>query len=186
MITPKIDFGNLVCGLLPWFKRQPVRLSVLRAIVSPLVGLFAEFGIWRSNTRMVIGVTAQVGVLEGYLRKKYAQPVEIKIVTFDDGAIEVGLPIEGDVLVITIGTVAENEPYALFVLSGEIRQQFGDANFVVYIPAAVDVDSLRADIERFRLAGTTFTIVAGYYVTDELGRRFIDDAGNNITIIQKR
>lgn len=186
MITPKINFANLVCGLLPWFKRHPVRLSILRAMTAPLGEMFIEFSIWRSNTRMIIGVTAQVGVFEGYLRKKYAQPVEIKIVTFDDGAIEVGLPIEGDTLSVNIGTAAENEPYAMFVLSGEIRRQFGDANFVVYIPVNVDVDALRADIERFRLAGTTFAIVAGYYVTDELGRRFVDDAGNNITIIQKR
>lgn len=183
MITPKVNFKNLVCGLLPWQKRLPNRLVLLRAFVAPLVALFGDFDQWRADTRMVARVTSQVKVLEGYLRKKYNQPVAIKIVTYEDGAINVGLEVEGQRLL--LGTVEESAPTVDLPLSGERREQFGDTQFIIFVPAAVDIDELRADIERFRTAGTTYAIMAGHYIVDNERRRFVSEDGSNLVITVK-
>lgn len=160
-MTPKINFNNLVNGLLPWFKRTPVRLSFLRAIVAPLGRLFGDFDKWRSDTRMIVNVTSQVAVFEGYLRKKYGQPIEIKIVTFDDGALEVCLEAEGYTQCVDIPLEEEQEEFAppAVPLDGEIRTQFGDADFIVYIPMGVDIELITADIERFKQALTHYKII---------------------------
>lgn len=158
-MTPKINFNNLVNGLLPWFKRTPVRLSFLRSMVAPLGRLFGDFDKWRSDTRMIVNVTSQVAVFEGYLRKKYGQPIAIKIVTYDDGALEVCLEAEGTAQVVDIPLESEDFTPPAIPLDGELRVQFGDADFIVYIPNSVDIDMITADIERFKQALTQFKII---------------------------
>lgn len=157
-MTPKINFKNLVCGLLPWFKRTPVRLSFLRSLVKPLDQLFNSFDKWRSDTRMIVNVTSQVAIFEGYLRKKYGQPIAIKIVTFDDGALEVCLEQEGDTQRIDVPLEGEEFEPPIIPLDGEIRAHFGDSDFIVYIPLGVDKDMIMADIERFKIALTNYKI----------------------------
>lgn len=161
-MTPKINFNNMVCGLLPWNKRRPVRLELLRAMVAPLGRLFAAFDTWRSDTRMIVNVNSQVAVFEGYLRKKYGQPIAIKVVTFDDGALHVGLEAEGETQGVwfPLNEAEETEVSPPAVpLDGEIRARFGDADFIVYIPLGVERDRIEADIERFKQALTRYKII---------------------------
>lgn len=158
----RINFDNLVVRLLPWHKRQTGRVSLLRAFTAPLGSLFKEIDRWRTDTRMIVNVTSQVAVLEGYLRSKYNQPVTIKIVTFDDGAMEVCLEAEGDTQCVFIAMQGEESqayPTAMVPLAGEMRSQFGDADFIVYIPAGVDLAMVTADIERFKQALTQYKII---------------------------
>lgn len=160
MQTTRINYKNLVRQLLPTHKRQPVRLWWLQGLTAPLAVLFASFDKWRSDTRMIVNVNSQVKVFEGYLRKKYGQPVEIKIVTYDDGALMVCLEQEGDTQRIDVALdETEATPTADLPLDGEIREQFGDADFIVYIPAGVDIDLIRAEIERFKQALTQYRII---------------------------
>ena len=70
-MNPGIEYDNLVKQLLPPHKRQRVRLWLMRTFVMPLRGLFEAFGIWRDDIRMLMNITNQVKVLEGYLQKKY-------------------------------------------------------------------------------------------------------------------
>lgn len=153
-MNTKVNFSNLVRQLLPTHKRQPVRLWWLRSLVAPLQALFDAFDKWRSDTRMVVNVTSQVAVFEGYLRKKYAQPVAIKLVTYSDGGLHVGLEREGQHVAVGYGDHGVTVP-----LAGEIRERFGDADFIVYIPASVDIESIRADVERFKIALTRYRII---------------------------
>lgn len=153
----KIQFANLVRQLTPPHKRQPVRLTLLRAFVAPLQVLFNSFDKWRSDTRMMINVNSQVKVFEGYLRKKYNEPITIKIVTFDDGLLMVCLESEGTLLQPDIGQ--EDEKTVDIPLDGEIRMQFGDADFIVYIPPNIDIDLIRAEIERYKQALTDYKII---------------------------
>lgn len=155
----RLNFNNLVCGLLPWYKRQPVRLGLLRSMAFPLGGLFADFDIWRNDTAVMINVNSQVAVLEGYLRKRYGQPIAIKIVTFDDGALEICLEAEGDARSVLIALDGESAVDTMVPLPGELRQLFGDADFLVYVPTGVDLDLLQADIERFKQAMTQYKII---------------------------
>ena len=160
MMTPRIRFSNLVRQHLPFHKRQPVRLSLLRALVAPLQPLFDRFDLWRSDIRMTLNVTSQVRILEGYLRRKYDQPIAIKIVTYDDGALMVGLEPEGEAQRLDIALdPAEAAPAPDIPLEGEIRDRFGDTDFIVYIPAGTDTDAVTADIERFRLALVRYRII---------------------------
>ena len=159
-MNSKININNLVKRLLPWYKRQPIRLAILRALVSPLSILWRDFDKWRDDTRMIVNVNSQVAVLEGYLKKKYNQPLSIKIVTYDDGALEVGLIQEGEVNRVDVPTDSqEGGKPAPLPLDGEIRDRFGDVDFIVYMPKGVDIDMIRADIERFKQALITYNII---------------------------
>lgn len=152
-----IIFTNLVRQLLPPHKRQPVRLSLLRAFIAPLTQLFASFTVWRGDTRMMINVNSQVKVFEGYLRKKYNEPVTIKIITFDDGLLLVCLENEGVLLQPDVGLTDEKRIDV--PLDGEIRDRFGDADFIVYIPAGLDINLIRAEIEKYKQALTKYKII---------------------------
>lgn len=152
-----ILFNNLVRQLLPPHKRQSVRLSLLRAFIAPLSPLFASFADWRSDTRMMINVNSQVKVFEGYLRKKYNEPVTIKIITFDDGLLLVCLENEGVLLQPDIGLEAEKKIDV--PLDGEVRDRFGDADFIVYIPTGLDINLIRAEIEKYKQALTKYKII---------------------------
>ncbi len=158
MQTTRIHYRNLVRQLLPTHKRQPVRLWWLRGLVAPLGALFASFDKWRSDTRMIVNVNSQVAVFEGYLRKKYGEPIAIRVVTFDDGMLRVSLRAEGDTLRLRTG-LRDEATRETVPLRGEIRAQFGDADFIVYIPLAVDVDMIRAEIERFKQALVQYKII---------------------------
>lgn len=153
-MNTKVKFSNLVRQLVPTHKRQPVRLWWLRGLTAPLQALFDTFDRWRSDTRMIVNVTSQVAIFEGYLRKKYNQPIAIKLVTYSDGGLHVGLEREGQHV-----AVGYNDLGAAVPLVGELREQFGDADFIVYIPAGVDMESIRADIERFKIALTRYKII---------------------------
>lgn len=158
MQTTRIDYRNLVRQLLPTHKRQPVRLWWLRGLVAPLGGLFAAFDKWRSDTRMIVNVSSQVAVFEGYLRKKYNEPIAIKVVTYDDGLARVSLRAEGPAQRLRTALRSEPERQAI-PLRGEIRARFGDADFIVYIPTGVDADLIRAEIERFKQALVRYKII---------------------------
>lgn len=156
-MNPKLNIDNLVRQLLPPHKRQPVRLLILRVFAGRLKTLFGEFDQWRDDTRMMVNVDSQVKVLEGYLRVKYREPISIKIVTFDDGLLLVGLEEEGETFMPAISD--DNEQPADVPLVNEIRERFGDADFLVYIPAGVDVDLIRAEIERYKRALAKYNII---------------------------
>lgn len=159
MMNPKLNISNLVLRLLPWHKRTPVRVAFLRALAAPLGWLFGLFDAWRDDTRMIVNVTSQVAVLEGYLRKKYGQPIAIKVLTFSDGALNIGLEEEGDTQGVWIPLPEDELPGENVPLAGEMREHFGDADFIVYVPQGIDLDLLRADIERFKQALIEYKII---------------------------
>lgn len=157
-MNPTINILNLVRQLLPPHKRQPIRLALLKSFLNPLETLFKDFYIWRENARMMINVNSQVKIFEGYLRKKYNQPIAIKIITFSDGLLLVGLESEGEAMMPVIGLESENR-FAEVPLETEVRDQFGDADFIVYIPAEIDINLIRAEIEKYKQALVTYKII---------------------------
>lgn len=153
-----IGYVRLVRMLIPPEKRQVNRLNWLQAfIAAPLAILFVSFDTWRTNTRMMINVNSQVKVLEGYLRKRYNQPIAIKIVTFEDGLLPVCLEEEGTTSQPEFGSEL-NEMQAV-PLDGEMRILFGDVDFIVYIPIGINVDLISAEVEKYKQALTTFKVV---------------------------
>lgn len=156
-MNPKININNLVRQQLPSHKRTPNRLAFLRALLTPLRELFAEFEIWRSNTRMMTGVNSQVIILEGYLRKKFNEPIAIKIVTFDDGLLPVCYEREGNTMMLPLGFDPESMCQVPF--AGEQQALFDDVDFIVYIPVGIDIELVRAEIEKYKKATATYKII---------------------------
>ncbi len=153
-----VNFTNLVRQLLPPHKRQPVRAGLLGAFAVPLQTVFDGFGTWRENARMLVNVNSQVKVLEGYLRKKYRQPVTIKIVTFNNGLLPVGLISEGRTMWPQFGLAGENA-FRSVPLENEIRDKFDGADFLVYIPEGTDMELINAEVEKYRHVLTTYKII---------------------------
>lgn len=153
----KINFLNLARQLLPPHKRQPVRMKLLQGFFAPLYSLFEAFDKWRSDSRMMINVNSQIKVFEGYLRKKYNEPISIKIVTYNNGLLLVGLGIEGKTMWPEIGL--ETERMKAVPLENEIRDKFDGVDFIVYIPVGIDINLIDAEIQKYKQVLTTYKIV---------------------------
>lgn len=157
MMNLRMDCPNLVRQLLPPHKRQPVRLKWLAGLLTLLQRLFDSFDIWRKDTRMLVNVNSRVKVLEGYLRRKYGD-ADIRIVTFNNGLLLVGLISEGITMWPEIGLVNEKlmKPVPL---ENEVRDKFEGVNFIVYIPVTVDRQQIEREIEKYKQALITYKII---------------------------
>lgn len=161
----KIDFNNLARQLVPSHKRQPVRLSLLRALLRPLVWLLRLFDAWRNGIRREVNMTGQVGILEGYLRHKYATQT-IRIETCTEKGLPFGLEVEGVANAQPIGKdTFDTHPTthalcpAVIPLQSELQERYGDVDFVVYIKQGIDIEAIRIDIERFKQVLVTYKII---------------------------
>lgn len=157
-MNPKINYKNLIRQLLPPHKRQPLRLTFLQGLITPLQTLFDSFNTYRDDSRMMVNVNSQVMVLEGYLRKKYKEPIGIKVSTFNNGLLNVGLESEGTTMLVWI-SLSNEDSMKNIPLKDELRDKFQDADFVIYIPAGVDKLQVEADIEKYKLALITYKII---------------------------
>lgn len=152
------NYHYLVRQLLPPHKRQPIRIKLLAGFLNPLHQLFTDFSIWRENSRMMVNVNSQVKVLEGYLRKKFNEPLNIKIVTFNNGLLFVGLESEGSTMWPEISLEVEGRTKAI-PLENEIRDKLDDVDFIVYIPISVDRNLIESEIEKYKQALITYKII---------------------------
>lgn len=157
-MNPKINYSNLIRQLLPPHKRQASRIAFLKGLTAPLESLFDSFDTYRNDSRMMFNVNSQVKILEGYLRKKYNEPVGIKVSTFNSGLLNVGLEIEGETMMVWFGMSDEGQLKGI-PLKDELRDKFAEADFVVYIPAGIDKLQVEADIEKYKLALVTYKII---------------------------
>ena len=156
-MNPKINIDNLVRQLVPPHRRQPVRLGILCGLLYPLRQLWEWFELWRDDIRLRINVNSQVMVLEGYLRNKYNDN-RITIASSNDGLLWVGLVVEGDLYMPKFGLLGAGEQVIYVPLLWESGAS-GDVDFFVYIPEGVDIEVIRAEIERYRQAGVTYEII---------------------------
>lgn len=183
----KLNLPNLIRQLIPAHKRQPVRLGILEAFTAPLKSLFSLFDSWRDQTRILLHVSSQIAVLEGYLRKKYNLP-GLYILTATDGALRVCLIGEGDTHRVNVPLSDDGKPAVKIPLTGELTDKLGGVDFVVFVPIWEDSERIRADVERFRpiLATYGIEVLSGYTpLADCRGNRLTDDAGNILTIYKK-
>lgn len=159
-MNAKINYNNLVRQLLPAHKRQLGRLRLLRAMVAPLRELFLSFAAWRSDARMQINMTGQVGVLEGYLRTKYGMG-SIEIYPYADRGFAVGLREEGTSHATPLGIGRQEGSPGAVPLRGELEFQFDGCDFIVYVPTTDPriLEVMRIDIERYKQAIVTYKIV---------------------------
>ena len=141
-------------------------MFLLKVFVSPLVMLFLSFDEWRREVRMQINMTGQIGVIEGYLRVKYNSNA-IRVENYEEVGLGVGLEVEGDTHAIHTGlepNAGDPNTPTLVPLFGESAQQFGDVNFVIYVPASFDertIELIMIDVERYKQALIKYKIIQG-------------------------
>lgn len=158
-----INIKHLAYQLLPPHKRQPLRRQWLSALLHPLAEQWTAFCKWRTDSRMLVNVNSQTGVLEGYLRAKYNEPVGIKIESFDDGLIPIALMADSEDRLLDFHSTETEVPVPTFPLSLEIRNRFddADADFIVYIPAHLNSTLIAAEIDQYKQALLKYKLVQG-------------------------
>lgn len=151
----KLNILNLIRQNLPSFKRQQNRINLIRSLLEPLCHSWDNFTPWCDHQRMLANVYGSKGVLEGFLRAKYANG-NIMIVLIDSTLPRISLRYEGRMK--RIGLRDEVSKLST-TLRSELTGDDMDVNFMVYVPDSVDSGSVIADIERFKPHFATYKIV---------------------------
>lgn len=151
----KLNILNLIRQNLPSFKRQKNRINLIRSLLEPLCQSWDNFTLWCDYQRMLANVYGSKGVLEGFLRAKYAND-NIMIVLCISTLPRISLRDEGRMKRIGL----RDEVSRLnTTLRSELTGSDMDVDFMVYVPGSVDSDSVIADIERFKPYFATYKIV---------------------------
>ena len=144
-----LNFKEIVRQNVAPHRRQPNRLGWLWALVD-LESVWDAFVAWRDYYRYKVHVTSQHKSLEGHLNKTFGGGILIK--SYEDQFLAIGLNSEPAHWVLF-------EPMQEIALEGEGGQSFQDVDFIVYVPEGVDLNLVRAEIERYKIADRTYKIV---------------------------
>lgn len=150
-----INVRQLIAELLPLHKRQSIRMHIITSLadVQRHVDWFAE---WRGQQRRMINISAQVMVLEGYLRLIYDRRITVQ--TYYQALVGIGLVVEGRPNWARVGRRG-HAPTLAMPLRGEVESAFEGYDFLVTIPPNVDIRQITAEIERYKLADKTYKII---------------------------
>ncbi len=144
-----LDFKELVRQYIAPYRRQGNRLKWLWALVD-LDGVWSAFSSWRAYYRYKVHVTSQHRSLQGHLTKTFGAGILIK--SYDDQFLDIGLVSEPAHWVTF-------EPMQEVALLGEGGKSFADADFMVYVPSTMDINLVRSEIEKYKLADKTYKII---------------------------
>lgn len=108
---------------------------------------------------MLVNMNSQIGVLEGYLRNKYNEPVAIRIESYDDGLLWIPLASESEAQQPEFHSDCTQVPIQEIPLQFEIRDRFSDVDFIVYIPVTIDKALIQAEIDTYRQALIKYKII---------------------------
>lgn len=150
----RIRFDELVRTYIAPHWRTPNRLSWLQSIVN-LQPAFDRFDAWRAYYRYKIMLNGQRLVLEGHLRKTYGPGISVK--SYADGLVGIGLNSE-TAHWRSFGLQAENR-FVSIPLNGEGTKEFDGYDFLVIVPAAYDINLIRAEVEKYKLADKKYNII---------------------------
>lgn len=144
-----LNFKEIVRQYVAPHRRQPVRLAWLRALLD-LDGVWDAFSAWRDYYRYKVHVTSQHRSLQGHLNKTFGGGIRVK--SYEDQFLDIGLDSEPAHWVLF-------DPLPEIALEGEGGQSFADVDFIVHVPEGVDLNLVRAEIERYKIADRTYKIV---------------------------
>jgi hypothetical protein len=128
--------------LLPPHKRQAMRLFVLQTLID-LLPVYNGFDNWRAQQHRLININSQKKVLESYLRMTIHPAV--LILTYTETLVLISLLVEEQL----ISAGLEEERMEPFPLLGEITNELAGFDFVVLVPAGVDTEKTKIEIEKF-------------------------------------
>ena len=145
------DFKEIVRQYVAPHRRQPHRLNWLWALTD-LDSVWASFSAWRDYYRYKVHVTSQHKSLQGHLTKMFGSGTTIRVKSYDDEFLDVGLDSEPAHWIIFA-------PYEGVALEGESERTFEDVDFVVYVPSGISAGQVEAEIERYKLADKKYRII---------------------------
>lgn len=149
-----IRFNELVRTYVAPHKRTKNRLGWLESLVN-LQPVFDRFATWRTYYRYKIMLNGQRLVLEGHLRKIYGPGIVVK--SYADGYVGIGLTREPAHWK-SFGLASENH-FVSIPLSGEGAEEFDGYDFLVIVPAAYNINRVRAEVEKYKLADKKYNII---------------------------
>lgn len=149
-----IRFNELVRTYVAPHKRTKNRLGWLESLVN-LQPVFDRFATWRTYYRYKIMLNGQRLVLEGHLRKIYGPGIVVK--SYADGYVGIGLTREPAHWK-SFGLTSENH-FVSIPLSGEGAEEFDGYDFLVIVPAAYNINRVRAEVEKYKLADKKYNII---------------------------
>lgn len=146
-----LDFREIVRQYVAPHRRKPNRLKWLWALAD-LGGVWDAFARWRDYYRYKVHVTSQHRSLQGHLTNLFGSGTVIKVKSYHDGFLDVGLDTEPAHWVIF-------SPYEEVALEGESDRTFEDVDFVVYVPSGISAALVEAEIEKYKLADKKYKII---------------------------
>lgn len=153
MTNPFINYKAWVRQYVSPYRRQPNRLAWLGSLVN-LQPVFDRFASWRAYYRYKINLNSQRMVLQAHLCRLFGDGIVVK--SYEDGYIGIGLNSEP---AHWKGFGLNDENYFIpLVLTGETIEGFERFDFIVTIPPDVNIDMLKAEIEKYKLADKSYTI----------------------------
>jgi hypothetical protein len=161
-----IDIPRLLWNLLPPHKRQPVRFSLLERLID-LCPAWQGFDDWRTWQHRLINMDSSVMKLREYLRLKFGNEMDIRILPWTDELMMISLFGEGQFVYFGY----EDEGMVSIPRLVEVNYHFGDADFVIIVPSGrIDTEALRIEIEKFNRIDVRFSIILqeDYEMPDEL------------------
>lgn len=146
-----LNFKEIIRQYVAPHRRQPARLKWLWALID-LSSVWDSFSQWRAYYRYKVHVTSQHRSLQGHLTKLFGNGTLIRVKSYQDGFLDVGLDSEPAHWVVFA-------PYEEVALEGESGLTFDDVDFVVYVPAGINAAQVAAEIEKYKLADKKYKII---------------------------
>lgn len=91
------------------------------------------------------------------MRAKYDPTLSIRIVSNKNRLLAVGLKPEGRTHFAAVGLKGKRR--VAVALKHEMYDLYGDADFLVFVPAGVDIELIRIEVEKYRQAGVNYKII---------------------------
>ena len=156
-----VDILKAVGNYLPVHKRKPLRLNLLRTMMSVFYTMRTEYMLWRDEAITKAYVTGETMSIEWYLNYLCSSGSGIYIETAGASGVAAGI-ILTETSIYVVGGIISSEPtkYVSAGLYGE-NSIWGTKSFIVYIPTAASGynDLITSVVNVYRSAGHTFKIV---------------------------
>lgn len=143
------DFGKWALQVTPYMLRRPAMNAWIQVLLLPIKNIFVRFQDHQRGTRALAMPNGQTMSLEWHLNN-----------VFDPGDRRIFIRSANEILA-PVYVFRDSEGQPLFLGSKKVRRQieYNTTNFfIVHVPAAVNNNRIAFEINRYKTAGTTYSI----------------------------
>lgn len=153
----KLDVKEYIRQWLPPGRRTAKLLQFLDALATPLAELWNGFNDWRTKQYYELNITGQTYALQEHLNETFDNVQRrIYIAHYNEQSLAFPLEAEGyEGVFISL----ESEDSGQFIaLQGEVQEAIG-VSFQVYAPAELNIELIKVELYKYKLAGRSFSII---------------------------